>query len=362
MKKIIMLAMLVSVQCLMASAETIITIPPINVSQTNPLWMVSSKAALISYASSKVGQCSAHVWAPTSVDGQNFTNGVYCELPFGERSDAFKVLNLLKQQQLCFSVVRPEVDQVNSYVGLYSNDGWCMFYGWGYGSLYKDDLGNWFPPDSLLKFETYLNWEIPILSDVRQAKVVLRDKDGNVINTQYLNIDDKGQILFRRDFLEQPGEIIATMRDGSSIAASLNDSKVYQIIGVPAKLNASIEGVILFADNAESLSVKPQSYQGYGDSPLVRGTFTKMQWFTLSANTTEGEVPLGVWYRNVETSSVDEWKYLPVSSLTIDAGNNTTSGNVDVPIDSAGAYEFRLEWESFRTRPNDYYYYGGDKG
>jgi hypothetical protein len=359
MKKMIMLAMLVSVQCLMASAETVITIPPIDAPQANPLWMVSSKDALTSYAISKVSQGSAQVWAPTSVEGQSFTNSVYCEIPFGERSDAFKVLDMIKQQQIYFSVVRPDVDQVNSYIGLYSSDGWCMFYGWGYGSLYKDDLGNWFPPDSLLKFDTYLG-AIPVLSNVQQAKTVLRDKDGNIISIKWNNVEN-GQLIFSKDLAGQKGEIIVTMQDGSSIAASLNDNKVFQIIGVPAKLNASIDGVILFANNTESLKVNPQSYQGYGDSPLVRGTFTKMQWFTLSANTTEGEIPLGVWYRNVETSSVDEWKYLPVSSITTGAGNNTTSGNIDVPIDSAGTYEFRLEWENFKARPNDYYYYG-EKG
>jgi hypothetical protein len=338
MKKMIMLAVLVS----LVSIQTI--------AEGNPLWMVTSKASLTSYAISQVGRGSAQVWAPTSVYGECFTNNVYCELPFGERSDAFKVLGLLKQQQLRFSVVRPDVDQVNSYIGLYSNDGWCMFYGWGYGNLFKDDLGNWFPPDSLLKFETYLNWEIPILSGVREAKVVLRDKDGNVISTQYLNINENGQIMYRRDFLEQPGEIIATMKDGSSIAASLNDDKVYQIIGVPAKLDASIDGVVLFETNAKKLVVNPKSYEGYGESPLVRGTFTQMQLFTLGAKTTEGEVPIGVWLRNIETSSVDEWQYLEI---------DTPTGETNIIIGTPGTYEFRFEWGSFISRPNDYYYYDG---
>jgi len=303
------------------------------------------------------------VWAPTSVYGETFTNSAYCELPLGERKDAFKVLDLLKQQQLYFSVVRPDVDQINSYLGLYSDDGWCMFYGWGYGNLSKDEFGNWFPPQSLLKFDSYLNSEIPILSNVSEAKIVLRDKDGNVINTQWPRVSPDGRIYFNRDFVGQNGEIIANMRDGSSIAASLKDDKVYEIIGVSAKIDSSIDGAPRFDTNSKKVVVNPKSYEGYGDSPLVRVAFTQVQLFTLGANTTEGEIPLGVWYRNVETSSVDDWQYLPVSNITIDFGNNTRTGNIEIEIVLPGTYEFRLDWEFFGPRPIDYYYdNGGGKG
>ncbi len=361
MKKVftaVLISLVTIHQCAFA-IEASITVA---VSQPNPLWMVSSKDCLTSYAISQVSRGSVQVWAPTSVYGEDFTNSAYCELPFGERNDAFKVLDLLKQQQLYFSVVRPEVDQINSYIGLYSDDGWCMFYGWGYGNLLRDEMGNWFSPQSLLKFESYLNWEIPILNGVSQAKVVIRDENGNVIRTEWLNVDENGQLIFRRDFVGQNGEIIATMRDGSSIAASLKDNKIYQITGVPAKLDISINGVVQFDTNAKNLAVNPESYQGYGDSPLVRGTFTQTQWFTLSANTTEGEIPLGVWYRNVETSSVDDWQYLPVNNITIDFGNNTETGNIDIPIGIPGTYEFRFNWEFFGPRPINYYYEDGGKG
>lgn len=354
-----------SAQCLVASVETSIstTIPPITISsQSNPLWMVTSKDALTSYAINQVSRGGVQIWAPTSIYGESFTNDVYCELPQGERKDAFKVLDMLKQQQLYFSVARPDVDEINSYIGLYNKDGWCMFYGWGYGNLLKDEMGNWFPPTSLLKFDSYLNWEIPIYvgEGVYNAKVNLRDKNGNVINTKWLDVRD-GYVVYSRDFAGQNGEILVMIEGGKSIVASLKDDKVYEVIGVPAKIDTSIDGVIRFDTNASKLVVNPKSYEGYGDSPLVRGSFTEKMWFTLSAATMEGEIPLGVWYRNVETSSVDDWQYLPVNNITIDFGSNTETGNIDIPIGAPGTYEFRFDWEFFGPRPIDYYY-GGGKG
>lgn len=362
MFKVLLVVLTFSVQCVMASTESSqIIVPSITVSQVNPLWMVSSKDALTSYAISQVSRGIVQIWTATSVYGESFTNDVYCELSSSERSDAFKVLDLLKQQQLYFSVARPDVDEINSYIGLYNKDGWCMFYGWGYGNLLKDEMGNWFPPASLLKFESHLNWEIPIYvgEGVYNAKVILRDENSNVINTKWLDVSDS-YVVYSRDFAGQNGEILVMIEGGKSIVASLKDDKVYEVVGVPAKIDTSIDGVIRFDTNASKLVVNPKSYEGYGDSPLVRGTFTEKMWFTLSAATMEGEIPLGVWYRNVETSSVDDWQYLPVSNITIDFGNNTETGNIDIPIGMPGTYEFRFDWKFFGPRPIDYYYDNGN--
>lgn len=367
MKKMIMcmfIALTVSVQFLLASTESSqMTASSVSLSKGNPLWMISSKDLLTSYAISQVNQGSVQIWTQTSIFGESFTNDVFCELPSGNRGDAFKVLDMLKQQQLYFSVARPDVDDINSYISLYNKDGWCMFYGWGYGNLLKDEMGNWFSPASLLKFDSYLNWEIPIYvgEGVYDAKVILRDKNGNVINTKWLDIRD-GYVVYSRDFVGQNGEILVMIEGGKSIVASLKDDKVYEVVGVSAKIDTSIDGVIRFDTNASKLVVNPKSYEGYGDSPLVRGSFTEKMWFTLSAATIEGEIPLGVWYRNVETSSVDDWQYLPVNNITIDFGGNTKTGNIDIPIGMPGTYEFRFDWEFFGPRPIDYYYGGGGKG
>ncbi len=314
------------------------------ISGDNPLWMVSSKEALVSYAISQVNQGSVSVWAPSSVyDGEVFTNNAYCSLPVVERKDAFKVLSMLKEQQLYFSVARPDVDWLNSYIGLYDNEGREMFYGYGWGKLTQDESGKWVPPQSLLKFDTYLAWKIPLLKGVSQARVLFRDKSGNVIKTEYLEVDENGKIMFTRDFVGQNGEIIVTMRDGSSIVASLNDNKVYEIIGVSAKIDASIGGVVLIPENATILEVNPESYGGYGDSPLIRGVLEK-QWFTLRAMTTEGDIPRGVWYRNVEAPE-GEWQY------------QEGAWETDIPINQEGTYEFILDWEFFCPMPINYYYY-----
>ncbi len=318
------------------------------VSGDNPLWMVSSKEALLSYAIGQVNQGSVSVWAPSSVYGEEYTNSAYCSLPVFERKDAFKVLNMLKQQQLDFSVARPEEDWLNSYVGLYDNKGREMFYGYGWGELSIDTSGKWVPSQSLLKFDTYLAQKIPLLKDVSQARVVERDENGNANRTEYLEVNENGEIMFTRDFVGQNGEIIVTMRDGSSIVASLSDDKVYEIIGVSAKIDASIHGVVLIPENATILEVNPESYGGYGDSPLIRGNLGK-QWFTLRAMTTEGGIPRGVRYRNVEAPDGD-WIYQ-------EGGLNT-----DIPISQEGTYEFIIDWgEVFVPMPIGYYG-GGGKG
>ena len=318
------------------------------VSGDNPLWMVSSKEALLSYAIGQVNQGSVSVWAPSSVYGEEYTNSAYCSLPVFERKDAFKVLNMLKQQQLDFSVARPEEDWLNSYVGLYDNKGREMFYGYGWGELSIDTSGKWVPSQSLLKFDTYLAQKIPLLKDVSQARVVERDENGNANRTEYLEVNENGEIMFTRDFVGQNGEIIVTMRDGSSIVASLSDDKVYEIIGVSAKIDASIHGVVLIPENATILEVNPESYGGYGDSPLIRGNLGK-QWFTLRAMTTEGGIPRGVRYRNVEAPDGD-WTY--------QEGDLDT----DIPISQEGTYEFIINWgEVFGPMPIDYYD-GGGKG
>jgi hypothetical protein len=317
------------------------------ISGDNPLWMVSSKEALTSYAIGQVCQGSVSVWAPSSVYGEEYTNSAYCTLPVIEHKDAFKVLNMLKQQQLNFSVARPDVDWLNSYVGLYDKEGREMFYGYGWGKLCIDTLGEWIPPQSLLKFDTYLAWKIPLLNGVSQARVIQRDEHGNVNRTVYLEVDENGKIMFTRDFVGQNGEIIATMEDGSSIVASLSDDKVYEIIGVSVKIDASIQGVVLIPDNATIIEVNPESYGGYGDSPLIRGNLGK-QWLTLRAMTTEGGIPRGVWYRNVEAPDGD-WTYQ-------EGGLDT-----DIPIRQEGTYEFIIDWgEVFVPVPIGYY--DGGKG
>ncbi|MCX6717595.1 MAG: hypothetical protein NTU76_02890 [Candidatus Taylorbacteria bacterium] len=317
------------------------------ISGDNPLWTLSSKEAILSYAMGQVCQGSVSVWAPSSVyGGEVFTNSAHCSLPVIERKDAFKVLSMLKQEQIYFSVARPDVDWINSYIGLYDNEGREMLYGYGWGKL-SITLGEWVPPQSLLKFDTYLAWKIPLLKGVTQARVLLRDKSGNVIKTEYLDVDENGKIMFTRDFVGQNGEIIATMEDGSSIVASLSDDKVYEIIGVSAKIDASIQGVSLIPDNAVNFKVTPISRNGYGESPLIRGNLEK-GWFTLRAMTTEGEISCGVWFRNVE-SPEGEWQY--------QEGDLDT----DIPISQKGTYELILNWEFFGPFPMNYYD-GGGKG
>lgn len=136
MKKfLIMMALLISAQ--------------FAISAGNPLWMVSSKEALTSYAIGRVSHGSVSVWAPSSVYGEEYTNSIYFVLPAGERCDAFKVLAELKTNELYFSVARPEVDWLNSYIALCDDTGRAMFYGYGWGRLEKGVLGNWVPPSSL---------------------------------------------------------------------------------------------------------------------------------------------------------------------------------------------------------------------
>lgn len=189
-----------------------------------------------------------------------------------------------------------------------------------------------------------------LLKSVSQAKILIRDQYGNVTRSEYLDVTENGGIVFSRDFAGQNGEIIAQMRDGSSIVASLKDDKVYEVIGVSAKIDASIAGVSLVPDNATNFKVTPISRNGYGDSTLIRGNFTAIQSFTLKAQTTEGELPRGVWYRNVEAPE-GVWQY-QVGNL----------GVMSFIFFGSGTYEFILDWEFFCPVPFGYYDDGGGKG
>lgn len=320
-------------------------------STSNYLWMVSSKSAMIEYALSLITRASASVYSGGSVAEFDCKMTAWA---YNKTTDKLDVIGLLKGQNMTFSVARPSEDYIGLYSYIYGVNGDILFHGGNYGKLEKDTSGNWVPPSDILNLKMYLGWSIPIYVPAAvQSKLILRDENGNVVETRYLQMNN-GYLLFETQYLGRNADLAVTFDSNGNyitMVASVRDNQSVQAdqksINGP---NLSIDGLWDYGediDYIDYLTVTLQSQNGRGQSPLLRMKNTYGKSFCLFVKTTEGEKPTGVWVKDAITGEEKHYVYGNVDHIVID-------------LPHAGIWETILEWKTFDNQ--NYQYSSWEKG
>jgi len=332
-------ALMATVLCGIAQAE-----------ESNVLWMVSGKSAMMAYAKRAAVSGSVGFWSVSSVGESSVTNYAYVNLNGG--GDFLKVIAGLKTQEVSISVARA-TDRVSVSESINTKEGWSILSGYNHGYLEKNRNGDWVIPPNLLKVPLRLNYQSPIyIKGAVSAKIITRDEDGNVVETEDLEVYD-GTVLFLNQFLDRNGELAVTVYLGGgnykTFVGDLRDNKKTDVITVSANVDSLIDGLIILPDDSAYFDVMPESNEGHGESPLICGKFTKSMTFLLHAKTSEGEVARGVWYRQ-DGADPGDWQYSPVSQAV---------GCAEIKIVKPDGYDFFLDWVSFDDQIYSWYYGGG---
>ncbi|MEI6191046.1 MAG: hypothetical protein WCP24_01590 [bacterium] len=320
--------------------------------ESNDLWMVSGRGAMLAYAKRSVSG-SVGFWSISSVGESSVTNYAYVNLT-GD-GDVFKVIAGLKTQEVSISVARA-TDRVGISESINTKEGWSILSGYNYGYLEKNSKGDWVVPPSLLIVKLRLNYQSPIyIKGAVSAKIITRDENGNVVDTSNLDVYN-GIVLFPNQFLGRNGELAVTVDQGggryTTVVGDLRDNKKTDVVTVSAKVDSLIDGLIILPDDSAYFDVMPESNEGHGESPLICGKFTKSMTFLLHAKTTEGQVARGVWYRQDGADSGD-WQYSPVSQAV---------GCAEIQIVKPDGYDFVIDWDGFDDQIYHWYNYGGGGG
>jgi hypothetical protein len=340
-----------------------------NATEMNPLWMVSSRAAMISYVKSLVHEGYGGFSSAGSVAQMTTTNYTQMVVLPDGKNDMFAVVDLLSEQTISFAVARPETDYVCFYEYLCDKTGKTLIQGWSYGNFEKDENGNWQVPASIFtNVDLRLSYQFPIYIDgAVEAKVILRDENGNVVSTEYFSTSygqggSSSFFYFNSDYSGFNGELVVTTYDGKrykTIVSSLRDNVKYNIITQTANIDATSSEIVRLPDNSVDYGARLQSNGGQGVSPLICGKYIAKMWLTLTVETTEGEMPRGVWYKNTDISGSD-WQYAAIKSYCpYPNGNGPTLYYIEVYIDGAGNFDFILDWEKFDNKTYSWWYYGG---
>ena len=153
------------------------------VTVTNPLWMVSSKAAMLSYAKARASSGYVGVSSGASVNEMNSTNYAYVNLSEGVY-DLRSIQSCLKTQTVSFAVARPSTDYISISECVYDRNGCSLFFASNYGQLEKNGV-SWSVPSSMMTLDLQLSSSIFIvITNAVSAKLILRDDDGNVVQNE----------------------------------------------------------------------------------------------------------------------------------------------------------------------------------
>ena len=328
---------------------------------TNPLWMVSSKAAMVSYAKSQVRGGYVGFSSGASVNEMSSTNYAYANLPVGN-CDLFAVVDCLKTQTVSFAVARPDTDYVSFFEDIYDQNGYGLFLGSSYGQSEMVN-GLWTVPSSMLSLDLQLSSCIPIsIANLVSAKLILRDDNGNVVQDQGQDVYNWGQgsfVYFSTYLIGCNGDFAVTVDNGggkyTTIVSSLRDNKKYTISEESTKVGASVHGIIRLPDDATSFTTNLPSYNGRGESPLICGKFTHAEVFVLHVDTlnpAKDVFPRGVWYQKNGVVDQTVWQYQ----------STLVPGPILINITDPGNYDFILDWEDFDNQTFEPSVYWGGKG
>lgn len=310
------------------------------------LSMITSPSALRSYAYSQVARGQISIGSRSMLNGSK--NYINTELLSGGATVVMANMNSLADFNYSVADVRDPI----GYYGYLMNEDWdTIFMGGQQGTLQFDkDQGRWIVPPELenLKLSTMVT-QVPIkVKGVLNARVIVRDAQGNVIREDYLNVrNDK--VYYPEGYTERTGELILTKRgaDGS-VVDEVYDLKTGQQntpTSVSSRAYVSIQGVLNFYNSSVMLNQQPK------DTLSILTVTVDSMIAAFSATAPGGETPRAVLIRK---SDNQKWY-----RQAIEIGNSTS---LKIP---AGEWHVIFEWtpDEYRELPIvDHWDYDGGRG
>ena len=311
-------------------------------------WMTSSAGALKAYAKQNIRHAQLSVYSAGWVTlGSVNANDAQGNLGNLEKA--------IREQELVFSLADPSVDKVNLTLTVYDENWQPLFQGYNYVGLVKDKDGVWGLPDEAWNIEAALCYRIPLyIPNAQSARILQRDAQGNVANTQWLDTDwENGVIWFLSQYAGASGQmVVSTWTSGGGEKNSvydLNEMAEVPVQDIKTSGSFSLQGVITITNDSSAVVVSPESSNGYGEVPLIEKTVAGPAWISVTLITTENEPALGISVRDSENDAADAWVYLPM-----------VNGKALVPVDHACVIQIVPRFEKFGVPQVDQY--GGGKG
>ncbi len=312
----------------------------------NDFTMITSPAALRSYAYSQVARGQVSIGSQSMLNGSK--NYVNTEPLSGGATVVMDSLNSLAEFKYSVADVRDPV----GYYGYLMNEEWDTLFSGGQQGNFQFDKGQgrWVVPPELenLKLSTMVS-QVPIkVKGVLSARVIVRDAKGNVIRDDYLNVRNE-KVYYPEGYTERTGEIILTKRgaDGS-VVDEVYDLKTGQQntpTSVSSRAYVSIEGVLNFYNSSVMLNQQPK------DTLSILTVTVESMIAAFSATAPGGETPRAVLIRK---SDGQRWY-----RQAIEIGNITC---IKIP---AGEWHVIFEWitDEYRELPIvEHWDYDGGRG
>ena len=275
--------------------------------QTSSLEMISSRAALKAYALEKIVWANASVSSPSMVNFSSTRPFVEIKNSDGE-IDTYKLGLLIWNNTLVFDVANPK-DPLWFYVQYSDKNRDVLFCGSRETELEQQN-GCWRLPGGSQYIEVDLAYQIPIEVDgLSGARAITRDENGEILNQEYLRIDDRGgKFYFPTNLAGQNGELILTYyRNGSESTQvfGLSNGKVQNIQRFATSTWTSFKDIWSFGPDPFSIRM---TFDPSREIPLLTAKFTKEASVNLYGGLYTGVIAKGVYIREARTGNVNYYQ------------------------------------------------------
>lgn len=317
---------------------------------------ISSEGALKAYALEQVTAGQINLSSASMVTSEN--DSTY----FDAKGSPGDIVRQFSQSQFHFSTYKTS-DPVYVNANLHDDDWNTYFWGFETGKVTV------YNSSSYGKFSvSYLNMrlvnDVPIkVKGANSAEVVYRDKDGNILWTEYLTVSN-GLVFFPKKYTGKNGEVKINAIDQNG----QNLQYVYSLKGSPLPAT-SVDGSLW----AEIENYKEATDAGYADTaemwvagsgfidnvdnsspPVIKVTVYKARTVTVcwylylkgQGLTSVRQQPTCVWYYKKDSETEE---FIPVNDSSV----GTT------PVLEPGTYYFHFEYLIYNRTPEQPVYYGG---
>lgn len=295
--------------------------------------------------------------------GKSLSDEPEISIPIG--SSPSVIGKLIFGQLQSVTVARPDVDTVSVYVSLENKEGYQLFYGQSEFKLVLGKGGNWEVPAGTASPSLRItpNLRYPALDGVQGMQVLLRNDEGQVVDSQYIPLNGRGFLPVY--YSGKQGEVYLNsyLHDGTQIrrAFALQSSSGPNYLpgdSVTTQVNPTFE-------NVQELGVNDAK-------PVFRVTngaethFLGYLEYTAVTDVTFAPPIVTVNGKPVNVGTV--WVYLRRVGDTQWFGFTTTAEKPSVPKLDPGKYWVRIPISTFGDEPENpevykpSYHDGGGKG
>lgn len=317
--------------------------------------MIASRDLLRSYAVEHISKAEGYTYSQSSVPSQGET---YFAFPVTDRPVSIEKLRQEVGKYPLTPAIANPADYVGFVVRYLSRDEDILFQGGTSVKFVRNaETGRWeLPP--IDGPELNLNYEIPItVSNVNYAYVILTDENGNTVRYENVRADrEAGKIYYPSFLAGAAGYLVVNSYDhetgkSSSRIYDMRTGKATQPATDSVALSPSIRDFpeVTLSPADPGVIIEVESHNGSGESPTVEVTVTNKPgntapvFVTVTARTTEGEVPEMVCFRRIGREVSTELRLECVPAFT--EGRPT-----QIKLQQ-GLYHFFFKWKTFRPFP-----------